>query len=337
MILVTGATGLVGSHLVFQLLKKGLDVRAVKRTSSNTSNTLKVFSYYDERPKELFDKIEWVDADLMDVDDVEALFDNVSEVYHCAAMVSFAPKDKKALLKYNSGITGNLVNASLQKEVKKFGMISSVAVLDKSQDKETTEADYWKNDPDVSVYGISKYMSEMEVWRGVEEGLKAVIVNPSLILGPGNWSNSSSTLFETTHNGMPFYSDGTNGFVDVRDVAKATIELMDKSVFGERFILNSENWPLRNSFTEMAKALGAKVPHIALSKKLAGLYWRLEWFKSFVFGSQPKVTKETVNTAFSTTRFSNQKIKDALGMEFIPVQKSIEEFSRFYLNDLKKS
>ena len=180
-------------------------------------------------------------------------------------------------------------------------------------------------------------MSEMEVWRGVEEGLNAVIVNPSLILGPGNWSNSSSTLFETAYKGMPFYSDGTNGFVDVRDVAKATIELMDKGVFGERFILNAENWLLRNSFSAMAKALGTKVPHIPLSKNLAGVYWRLEWLKSFVFGSQPKVTKETVNTAFSTTRYSNQKIKDLLGIEFIPVQQSIEEFSRFYLNDLKKS
>ena len=194
MILVTGATGLVGSHLVFQLLKKGLDVRAVKRATSNTANTLKVFSYYTENAKALFEKIEWVEADLMDVDDVDTLFENISEVYHCAAMVSFAPKDKKDLLQYNAGITANLVNVSLRTNVKKFGMISSVSVLDKSQDKETTEADYWKNDPDVSVYGISKYMSEMEVWRGVEEGLNAVIVNPSLILGPGNWSSSSSTL-----------------------------------------------------------------------------------------------------------------------------------------------
>lgn len=336
MILVTGATGLVGSHLVYQLLKRGEKIRAVKRATSNVSNVLKVFSYYDRKPAILCSKIEWVDADLMDVEEVDSLFDDISEVYHCAAMVSFAPKDKKNLLKFNSGITANLVNASIRKDVKKFGMISSVAVLDKSQDKETTEADYWKNDPAVSVYGISKYMSEMEVWRGVEEGLNAVIVNPSLILGPGNWSNSSSTLFETAHRGMPFYSDGTNGFVDVRDVAKATIELMDKGVFGERFILNAENWLLRNSFSAMAKALGTKVPHIPLSKNLAGVYWRLEWLKSFVFGSQPKVTKETVNTAFSTTRYSNQKIKDLLGIEFIPVQQSIEEFSRFYLNDLKK-
>ncbi len=337
MILVTGATGLVGSHIVFQLLKKGLEVKAVKRVTSNTASTLKVFSYYDENPQILFDKIKWVDADLMDVEEVDSLFDDISEVYHCAAMVSFAPKDKKNLLKLNSGITANLVNASLRMDVKKFGMISSVAVLDKSQDKETTEADYWKNNPSVSVYGISKYMSEMEVWRGVEEGLNAVIVNPSLILGPGNWSNSSSTLFKTAHKGMLFYSSGTNGFVDVRDVAKAIIELMDKNIFCQRFILNSENWPLKKSFAEMAKALGSKVPHIALSKKLASVYWRLEWLKSLIFGAQPTVTKETVNTAFSNTRFNNQKIINAIGMEFIPVQKSIEEFSQFYLNDLKKS
>ena len=337
MILVTGATGLVGSHLVFQLLKKGEKIRATKRLSSSISNVLKVFSYYNDTPQVLFDKIEWVDVDLMDVIEVESLFENITEVYHCAAMVSFAPKDKRTLLKFNAEITANLVNASLRKGIKKFGMISSVAVLDKSQDKETTEADYWKNDPDISVYGVSKYMSEMEVWRGVEEGLNAVIVNPSLILGPGNWSNSSSVLFKTAHKGMPFYTNGTNGFVDVRDVASVIIELMEKNIFGERFILNSDNWPLRKSFTEMATNLGSKPPHIALSKKLAGIYWRFEWLKSLIFVSQPTVTKETVNTAFSSTRFSSQKIKDAIGMEFIPVQKSIEEFSQFYLNDLEKS
>lgn len=336
MILVTGATGLVGSHLVFQLLKKGEKIRATKRSSSSISNVLKVFSYYNDTPQVLFDKIEWVDVDLMDVIEVESLFENITEVYHCAAMVSFAPKDKKTLLKFNAEITANLVNASLRKGIKKFGMISSVAVLDKSQDKETTEADYWKNDPDVSVYGISKYMSEMEVWRGVEEGLNAVIVNPSLILGPGNWSNSSSTLFKTAHKGMPFYTNGTNGFVDVRDVVQAIIDLMEKNIFGERFILNSENWPLRNAFTEMARALSSKSPHITMSKKIAGLYWKFQWLKSLFFGSQPTVTKETVNTAFSNTRFNSQKIKDTIGMEFIPVQKSIEEFSQFYLSDLKK-
>jgi nucleoside-diphosphate-sugar epimerase len=252
-------------------------------------------------------------------------------------MVSFAPKDKKALLKYNAEITANLVNASLKHNIEKFAMVSSVAVLDKSQNRETTEKDYWKNDPNVSVYALSKYLSEMEVWRGVEEGLNAVIVNPSLILGPGNWSASSSVLFSTAHKGMPFYSPGTNGFVDVRDVAKALIHLMGKNSFGERFILNSENWPLRKAFTEMAKKLGSKPPHKALSRKLAGLYWRMEWLKSILFGTQPTVTKETVNTAFSKTQFSNQKIKDAIGLEFIPVAQSIEEFSKLFLEDLKKS
>ena len=337
MILVTGATGLVGSHLVYQLLKKGNKIKAVKRTSSDTSNTLKVFSYYDSNAQELFNSIEWIDVDLMDVEEVETVFENITEVYHCAAMVSFAPKDKKKILKFNAEITANLVNAALLKDIKKFGMLSSVAVLDKSSDRETTENDYWKADPNVSVYGISKYRSEMEVWRGVEEGLNAVIVNPSLILGPGNWGSSSSVLFKTAHKGMPFYSTGTNGFVDVRDVAKAIIELMDKNSFGKRFILNSENWPLRKSFAEMAKNLESKQPHIALSKKLSAIYWRLEWVKSFIFGWQPTVTKETVHTAFSNTRFSNQKIKDTIGFEFIPVEKSIEEFSQFYLNDLKKS
>lgn len=336
MILVTGATGLVGSHLVFQLLKRGENIRALKRPTSNTSNTLKVFQYYTEDAEALFKNIEWVDTDLMDVLDIQQAFEDVDEVYHCAAMVSFAPKDKKTLLSYNPAITANLVNASLANNISKFGMVSSVAVLDKSEERETTEEDYWKNDPSVSAYAVSKYHSEMEVRRGVEEGLNAVIINPSLILGPGNWSASSSVLFKTVYKGLPFYSTGTNGFVDVRDVARSLIELMDQNKFGERYIVSAENWPFREMFNQMAKHLGSKPPSKLLSKKLSAIYWRVEWVRSVLTGKQPTVTKETVNTAFSNTKFSHTKLKETLGFQFTPVNESVETFSKFFLQDLKK-
>ncbi len=333
MILVTGATGLVGSHLAYKLLLQGNDIKAVKRQSSDVQNTLKVFKYYSKNASQLFNKITWVDADLMDVIEVQDLMQNVDEVYHCAAMVSFAPKDKKTLLKYNPEITANLVNASLRKGVKKFGMVSSVAVFDKPEKGFTTESNYWKNNPYSSAYGLSKYLSEMEVWRGKEEGLNVVIVNPSLILGPGNWNASSSVLFKTAHKGMPFYALGTNGFVDVRDVVNILLQLMEENIFGERFILNSENLPFKQFFTDLATAVGGKPPTIKAPKYLSEIIWRAEWLRSILFGSQPVLTRETVHTAMRTTQFSNQKIIDKLGFCFIPVRKSIKEFGAFFLND----
>jgi nucleoside-diphosphate-sugar epimerase len=333
MILVTGATGLVGSHLVLNLLQKGKEVKALKRSSSDISKTLKVFSYYAENAQELFDKITWVDVNLMDVDDVMESTAGAREIYHCAAMVSFAPRDKKKLLKYNSGITANLVNAALTNNISKFCFVSSVSVLDRSSEGSTSEKDFWKDDPSVSSYGISKYLSEMEVWRGVEEGVNATIVNPSLILGPGDWSSSSSVLFNTAAKGMPFYSSGTNGFVDVRDVANIMIELMEKNIFGKRFLLNSENWPFKKFFTNAALALDAKPPHINMPQSLSNFYWRFEWLRSLLFGGQPKVTKETAQSAYALTEYNSDKVREELGYSFIPVEKSIGEFSALYKND----
>ena len=337
MILVTGATGLVGSHLAYKLLLQGNDIKAVKRQSSDIQNTLKVLNYYTQNAQQLFNKITWVDTDLMDVVEVEELMQNVDEVYHCAAMVSFAPKDKNKLLKYNPEITANLVNASLKSRVKKFCMVSSVAVFDKPEEGFTTEENYWKNSPYASTYGLSKYLSEMEVWRGKEEGLNVVIVNPSLILGPGNWNGSSSVLFKTAHKGMPFYALGTNGFVDVRDVVNVMLQLMEKNIFGERFILNSENLPFKEFFTDLATAVGGKPPHIKAPKYLSEILWRVEWLRSILFSSQPVLTKETAHTAMRITEFSNQKITDTLSYKFIPVRESIKEIGAFYLEDAKNT
>ena len=336
MILVTGGTGLVGAHLLLKLLEKGEKVVVLKRSSSNISNTLKIFNYYSSNAQELFAKIKWLDADLFDVTDLEAAFKGVEEVYHCAALVSYLPQDAKKILVGNSTITANLINASLAGEVKKFCMVSSVASLGKEKDAPfVNETHIWKNDPNNSNYAISKYVSEMEVWRGHEEGLNITIVNPSLILGPGNWTQSSSTLFDSAYKGMPFYTSGAGGFVDVRDVVKAMILLMENNKFGERYILNSENVTFKKFFTDAALAMKKKPPHIATKPWMTQLIWRTEWVRNKLFKTKPIITKETAYAANRVIKYSNQKIKDAIGIEFIPVAKSIETFSRFYLNDVE--
>jgi len=338
MIIVTGGTGLVGSHLLLKLLEQGKNVRALTRASSNLKNTLKVFNYYSTNAKELFDKIEWLEVDLEDVIDLEDAFIDAEEVYHCAAMVSYLPQDAKTLLTKNSAITANVINASLNVGIKKFCMVSSVAALGKEKNVPfVTEEHVWKNDPNNSNYAISKYMAEMEVWRGHEEGLNVVIVNPSLILGPGNWEQSSSTLFDSAYKGMPFYTNGGGGFVDVRDVVNSMVLLMENNHFGERFILNSENVLFKTFFTEAAIALKKRPPYLSTKKWMSSLIWKVEWLRNKVFRTKPIITKETAYSAHRVIKYDNSKIKTAIDIQFISVMESIKTFSSFYLNDKQKS
>jgi len=335
MILVTGGTGLVGSHLLFSLLKEGKRVRALKRESSNLNNVLKVFSYYDDNAQLLFDKIEWNDVDLSDITDLKRVFDDVEEVFHCAAMISFYPQDASKMIRYNPLITANLVNASLEFRVKKFCFVSSVAALSKRKNELTNESNIWKDDPDNTSYAISKYLSEMEVWRGVEEGLKAVIVNPCFILGPGNWSATTSTFFDRSYKGMRYYTEGTNAFVDVQDVVKVMVELMEKQMFGQRFILSSENWKFKDFFTRVAKEFGVKAPYIKPSKWMISIIWRAEWLRSRLFNTKPFITKESAKSAQNLISYDSGRIREAIDFQFRPVEESIKEYCQYYLDDLK--
>ena len=265
MIFVTGGTGLVGAHLLFELVKKGKNVKALKRETSNTEQVKKTFSYYTQNAEELFNLIDWVNGDLLDYFSLENLLTGVTEIYHCAALVSFRSKDRKKLIANNVEGTSNLVNAALEKNVPRLCHVSSVAALGQLPNGElVTEETNWVPSKKISGYSESKFFSEAEIWRGIEEGLDAVIVNPSIIFGPANWENGSARMFKTLYNGLKFYTSGVTGFVDVKDVVEIMISLMNESNFerckNQRFLINAENLYYRDVFNQIADSLGKARP-----------------------------------------------------------------------------
>ena len=335
MILVTGATGLVGSHLTFELVRSGHRVRILKRPSANLSMITKVFSLYSGHPDELSEKIEWIDGDILDIFSLEDAMEGIDEVYHCAALVSFLPKDKKRLIRINTEGAANLVNAALEKKVRKLCHVSSIAALGRPE-RQTDIIDenlVWKTSKHNSVYAVSKYGAEREVWRGTAEGLDAVIVNPGIILGVAGPGMGSSRLFNTVWNGLKVYPPGKNGFVDVRDVVRAMILLMNSEIRNERFILNAVNLEYQKLFELMASAFGKPAPTIRVSNSFSGLAWRLEKIRSMVTGVKPLITKETANTAVQQYNYSSEKIKKALGFEFTPIEETVRHFCGVFLGD----
>ncbi|MCH8554189.1 MAG: NAD-dependent epimerase/dehydratase family protein [Schleiferiaceae bacterium] len=339
MILVTGGTGLLGSHLLLELLQQGKAVRALKRPNSDVNRVLRVFRYYDsEKADALFANITWENADLLDVLELESHFDGVEEVYHCAAIVSFHPKEAKHMVAFNTQSTANLVNIALHKKVKKFGFVSSVASLGRTKDATTlNEKNIWVASPENSKYAKSKYLSEMEVWRGVEEGLNATIINPSVILGPGFWTAGSSHLFPTIYKGFPYVTKGVNAFVDVRDVAFLFRELMDANCFGERFVVAADNVSFESLFQQIAKAFNITPPTKVPSQWLMEILWRFEYWRSVIFGTYPLITKETARTAQGVYRYSSDKIQKQLNFQFRPLSETIAHCCKWFLIDESKS
>lgn len=309
---VTGGSGLVGSHLIRALINKNLRVRAIYRTEIPfTSDS---------------DKLEWVKGDILDLISLQEAMEGVDEVYHCAAIVSFNPAEKKLLNKTNIEGTANVVNVSLESKVKKLCYVSSVAALGRiRKDRMISEKMQWSESTSNSEYGKTKFYAEMEVWRGIAEGLKAVIVNPSIILGASDWENGSSALFKNAYNEFPWFTDGVTGFVDVENVVDAMIALMQSNISGERFILNAANISYREFFTMIANAFNKKPPHRKVTPFLAGLIWRLEAVKALFSGKKPLLTRETANTAQAKAYFDNSKISAYLPeFSFTPIQQSIE-------------
>lgn len=335
MILVTGGTGLVGSHLLYDLCRSGKKVRALKRANSNVSNVKKVFSYYTANPHDLLKNIEWIDADLLDVYSIIDIMKGAEEVYHCAAMVSFESAHQAEMLKINIEGTANMVNAALETGIKRFCHVSSIATLGREENGLTHEETYWKSSPDNSVYSISKYGAEREVWRASEEGLNVVIVNPSLIIGPGNWIQSSSNMFSKAYKGIMFYSSGINGFVDVRDVSALMIRLMESEIYNQRFLITSENASFKLFFDMIHQNFKKPVPFIKAGKIMSGFAWRAEILRSILTGAPPLITKETARSAHRISKFSNEKITKAFPeYRFIPLEKSIEETCKLFLKDI---
>ncbi|HEX8277749.1 MAG TPA: NAD-dependent epimerase/dehydratase family protein, partial [Segetibacter sp.] len=288
-ILVTGGTGLVGSHLIRELVRAGKKIKALYR------NTI---------PESEVEKVQWIKGDILDVIFLQEVMRDVQLVYHCAAIVSFHPAHKKSMFAINIEGTANVVNAAITAGVKKLCYVSSVAALGKPEGtEEVNENTRWNEKTNSSNYSKSKYFAEIEVWRGVGEGLKAVIVNPVIILGAGNWNDSSTKIFKTAYGEFPWYTEGVAGFVDVNDVIKAMICLMESKVNAQKFILCGENRKYKEIFTAIAEAFDKKPPHKRVSRFVAGIVWRLEGLKSFFNHNEPLLTKETAEAAIDVVRY----------------------------------
>ena len=334
MILVTGGTGLLGSHLLYNLLQTEQSIKALYRNEDKLEQVKKVFSYYSSDSNSLFEKIEWIKGDVLDIPSLENAFKNVTRVYHSAAIVAFDRGSDKLMNKVNIEGTANIVNLSLSNKIEKICHVSSIATISKPIDgSEATEEDYWNPDAINSGYAISKNGAEMEVWRGIEEGLNAVIVNPSIIIGPGFWDTSSGKLFATVKNGIKFYTDGGSGFIGVNDVAKAMIELMNSEIVNNRFILNSENLSYRYVFSSIATNLNIKPPSIKASKWMLSLAWKLDVLKVTLFGSKQRLNKDSAKSSMSTSKFKNEKITKVLDHSFEPIDKVIKEVSQIFVKE----
>ena len=332
MIFITGCTGLVGSHLVAELVKRQQTLSTIKllcRKNSDLSLLNRVLSRYGIN--EIPENIEFVYGDVLDYDILESAMKDVDEVYHCAAVVSFDPSDKGSLMRVNVEGTRNMVNAALHCEVKKFCHVSSIAALGRALEGESIDEESpWTRSKNNSVYSNSKHEAEMEVWRGIAEGLNATIVNPSLILGAGRWDSSSCELFNTVAKGFPFYTEGVNGFVDVKDVARAMIMLMENNKFGQRYCLNGALRSYKELFTLMANNFNVKVPYIKVGKTLSEIAWRIFWIIGKLQGKKPLITKETARTATRKYSYSSAKIIRDLNFKFTPIEESIKEICSIY-------
>lgn len=338
MILVTGGTGLVGSHLLYKLLKTSNKVRAIYRREHKLALVKKVFSYYSADYESLFDQIEWVDADITDIPALQRAFQDIDYVYHCAAFVSFEPDKYHVLRKINIEGTANVVNLCLSHQVKKLCYVSSIAAIGHQQNPQQliTEDTNWNQDADNSVYAITKYGAEIEVWRGTQEGIDAVIINPGIIIGPGFWnSGGSSSLIKKIYKGMPYYTHGVTAYVDVDDVVRAMVLLMQSPIKNERFIVISENLSFKEFQQQTALALGVKPASKEATPLILGLGWRLDWLNRLLTGKRRRLSRQMTRSARSITKYDASKIKNALDFKFKPMQVSIEDTCQLFLDDLK--
>ncbi|AWX44105.1 Dihydrokaempferol 4-reductase [Flagellimonas maritima] len=324
MILVTGGTGLIGSHLLFQLLNKSKRLRACYRSKDSINNVLAVFGYYSDNASSLLKKIEWVEADITDIVSLQEAFKDVEYVYHCAAKISFDPKDYPALVKNNIEGTANIVNLCIEHHVKKLCYVSSIAAVGHSiNGGKVDENNEWSN-TNVSVYGLTKHEAELEVWRGSQEGLPAVIVNPGVVLGPGFWNTGSGTFFKYASKGKKSYIPGGTGFVSINDVINAMIQLMESKVEKERFILVNQNLSYETLLKKIAPKLGVVSPTKKISFLALEIFWRIDWLRSNLLGKRRRLSKNMAKGLYKREVYSSEKIKKAIDFSFEDLDNAID-------------
>lgn len=325
LVLVTGGTGFIGSYLIRLLIKNGYRVRALRRANSPMDLVQQVAG-----------QVEWVDADVTDIMALEEAFTGVTHVCHCAAMVSFHPRDVQQMMNINVEGTANIVNLALDHGVQKLIHVSSIASFGRSKERPNIdETCNWIPGKGNSQYAVSKYQSEQEVWRGNAEGLPVAIVNPAVVLGSGFWNIGTGRMFKQLHDGLKFWSVGRTGFVDVRDVAQFMLLLLERDISGERYILNAQNTPFRDLFFMVADAIGAKRPFIKVTPLLAEVAWRVEWLKEKITGAEPVVTKESAQSSVSSYDYTNEKSLTVPGFTYRPLEQTVRETAEQFVDASK--
>ena len=325
MILVTGGTGLVGSHLLYFLVQENMPVRAIHRANSDIQAVKKVFALYTSEVDILFNKIEWIEANITDIPALSDAFVGITKVYHCAGFINFNPSRYQAIKKANVEGTANIVNLSLSNKIEKLCYVSSVSTLGSNfKDQLISEETPWNPNEKNSVYAITKYSAEMEVWRGTQEGLNAVIVNPGVILGTSPTGGGSSEIVSLGARGIPFYPSGTMGLVDVKDVVKAMVFLMNSEIKNQQYILVGENLTYKALHSKLALLFNKKPPTKKLSKKLMFFISGLDWLSNIIFNTKRRIVKATVRSMFTTSIYDASKIRTQLGFEFTPMEETLK-------------
>ena len=326
MILVTGGTGFLGAYIIKELIEKGHAVRAIRRT-----HKLPFFI-----SSSLFEKVEWVEGDILDINSLEVAMEGIDTVIHSAAVVSFIKKERGNMYHVNVDGTANIVNIALEKNVRRIIYISSVAALGRTAGGgHVDEEKKWEESNVNTHYAKSKYKGEIEVWRGFSEGLNGVILNPSTILGYGDWNNSSCAIFKKVYEEFQFYTGGINGFVDVEDAARVIVLFAENNITEQRYIVNADNWEFQHLQNSIADGFNKKRPTKTASPFLMNIAWRFEKIKSLFSGNKPLITKESARVAQSKTYFENAKIlKDLKGFSFTPLEETIKNACQLYLGTI---
>lgn len=328
-VFVTGGTGFIGSYIIKNLVEKGYMVRALRR-----SNTLPFYI-----PDKVWKQVQWVEGDVLDIISLHDAMQGADAVIHSAAIVSFSKKERRQMYHVNVEGTANVVNAAIETGIRRFLHISSVAALGRTIKTETVnEQKKWEDNKNNTHYAISKHHSELHVWRGFAEGLEGVVINPSTVLGYGNWNQSSCAIFKNAYREFPWYTKGINGFVGVEDVAEAAVQLLASEITQRKFIVNGENWCFQQLFNTIANGFNKKHPHRQATKTMGEIAWRLEKLKEIFTGKKALLTKETAKVAHSKTSFDNSALLNALPyFQFTPLEIVIKKACEKYLNALQKS
>ena len=325
--LVTGGTGFLGAYILKNLVEKNIAVRVIRRFAKTP--------YFI--PKNIINKIEWVEGDILDVGSLEDAMRGVDGVIHSAAYVSFFKKERSRMYQVNVEGTCNVVNIAIEQNIPRFLHVSSVAAIGRKTKAEiATEDKKWEDDKANTHYAISKHKAELEVWRGFAEGLNGAIINPSTILGYGDWHTSSCAIFKTAYKEFPWYTTGVNGFVGVEDVAEAVVQLFFSNIRDKRFIATTDNISFQQLFNWIAENFGKRKPHREATPVLAELAWRMEALKSFLTGKKPLLTKETASVSQNKTKFDNGALlKELPGFSYTPLESVIKKACEKYLQALQ--